>query len=55
MLGRDPEVDNTRNSSYAGIDFLVFQYPGGLLSFLKHSQHAMAKKRPFVSSFKEEN
>lgn len=42
-------MDNTRNSFYEGTNFHVFQYPGGMLSFLKYSQHAMERKRPFVS------
>lgn len=41
-------MDNTRSSFYGGTDFQVFQSPGGMLSFLKHSQHAMARKRAFV-------
>lgn len=43
-------MDNTRNSFYEGTDFHMFLYPGDMLSFLKHSQHAVARKRTFVAS-----
>lgn len=43
LLGT-PEVDNTSSSVFMEV------YPGGILPFLKHSQHEMAEKRTFVSS-----
>jgi hypothetical protein len=48
-----PEVGNTRNSFYEGASFQGFKHPGGVLSFLKHSPHAMARKRLFVSFIQE--
>lgn len=48
-----PEVGNTRNSFYEGANFQVFKHPGGMLSFFKHSLHAMARKRLSVSFIQE--